>query len=373
MSDKQTSHNNLGGVLESVVILAIIAVLIQTFLQDLAILLGWPWDLRKALLFAGFGFDLFFSLEFLTRLYLAMLNRQTGVYLFRDRGWIDFLASIPLLTLNSGPAALGILAGGVTVLGMGGMVNVLKVVKAIRIARILRLLRVLKIFARIKHTDSVMAQRHVAKISATAVSSIIFVLLAASFVWSFLELPSFETNYREDVVAYVELDQELDAAETRAAVAEAEPGVLVLKSEGRSLFSRHDNEYYESYFGPGDYDVLEIGGTQLFVDLRPLNASDARENLIHFVIIVVIVLVFLFGYSPHFALTVSDPIHVMRRGFAEPTYNLAVKIAEPYKDDEVYRLAAQYNEVFLPMKDRSSGSASGNSELSMDDIQDAFE
>jgi hypothetical protein len=373
MSEKQTSHNNLGSLLEAVVVLAIIAVLIQTFLQDLATVLGWPWDLRKALLFAGFGFDLFFSIEFLTRLYLAMLNRRTGVYLFRDRGWIDFFASIPLLTLNSGPAALGILAGGVTVLGMGGMVNVLKVVKAIRIARILRLLRVLKIFARIKHTDSVMAQRHVAKISATAVASIIFVLLAASFAWSFLELPSFETTYREDVISYVELDQETGAPETRIAVAEGEPAVLVLKSEGRTLFSRHDDKYYQTYFGPGDYDVLDIGETRIFVDLRPLNAAEARENLIHFVIIVVIVLVFLFGYSPHFALTVSDPIHVMRRGFAEPTYNLAVKIAEPYKDDEVYRLAARYNEVYLPMKDRSSGSASGNSELSMDDIQDAFE
>ena len=373
MREKQINHSNLGGAVETIVILAIILVLIQTFVQDLAILLGWTWDIRKALLFAGFAFALFFSIEFLLRLYLAMLNRQTGVYLFHDRGWVDFLASIPLLTLNSGPAALGIMAGGVTVLGMGGMVNVLKVVKAIRIARILRLLRVLKIFARIKHAESVMAQRHVAKISTSAVAAIIFVLLGASLVWSLVELPSLDENYRRDILSYLELDQQLDSEADRAAAAAAEPAVLVLKVGNEPLFSREDNQYYRSYFGPGDYDVLEIGRTQLFVDLRPLNIAEARENLIHFVVIVAIVLVFLFAYSPHFALTISDPIHVMRRGFAEPTYGLAVKIPELYEKDEVYKLAAQYNEVYLPMKDRDTGTGEGNSALSMDDIQDAFE
>ncbi len=373
MSDTEVRRSQLGSILEAVVIFAIVLVLIQTFLQDLATLLGWSWDYRKALLFAGFGFDLFFSIEFLVRIYLAMLNRRAGAYFWRERGWVDFLASIPLLVLNSGPAVLGILAGGVTVLGVGGMVNVLKVVKAIRIARILRLLRVLKIFARIKHAESVMAQRHVAKISTTAVAAIIFVLLAASLLWSLVALPSLEENYRDDARSFLALVERTDDRSLLTSIAEAEPGALVLRQGDQTVYSRYDNDYYETNFGPGDYDVVGARETILFVDLRPLHVAEARENLIHFVVIVVIVLTFLFAYSPHFALTVSDPIHVMRRGFVEPSYNLAVKISEAYQNDEVYRLAAEYNEVYLPMKDRSSGGESGGSDLSMADIQDALE
>jgi hypothetical protein len=88
----------------------------------------------------------------------------------------------------------------------------------------------------------------------------------------------------------------------------------------------------------------------------------------------VLVLVFLFLYSPHFALTVSDPIHVMRRGMVEPGYNLEVKIPELYKDDDVYRLASAYNETYLPLKDRAgTADDSPMSELKMDDLQDILD
>ena len=302
-----------------------------------------------------------------------MLQRRTGDYFFRQRGWVDFLASIPLLVLNSGPAALGILAGGVTVAGMAGMVNVLKVVKAIRIARILRLLRVLKVFARIKNAESVMAQRHVAKISTTTVASIIFALLAASLLWSLVTLPSLDDTYREDIVEFLAFSRQIEDEQVLISAAAAQPGVLVLQRQDATLFSRYENSYYATHFGPGDYDVLDYDTLRLFVDLKPLNFAEARDNLVHFFVIVVVVLILLFGYSPHFALTVSDPIHVMRRGFEEPSYNLAVKISEAYGRDEVYRLAESYNEVYLPMKDRSSAGESAASQLSMDDIQDALE
>ncbi|MFW5689569.1 MAG: ion transporter, partial [Spirochaetota bacterium] len=150
--------------LENVVIVAIVLVLAQTFLEDFAVLAGWTWDARRVLLFTGFAFDLFFTIEFLTRLYASFVNRRTGIYFWYERGWIDLLASIPLLLLSSGPAVLAYLTGSATIVGFAGILNVLKVVKAIRTARVLRLLRVLKIFARIRNTDSTMAQRHVAKL-----------------------------------------------------------------------------------------------------------------------------------------------------------------------------------------------------------------
>ena len=58
--------------LEGLVILIIILVLIQTFLEDLSVLLAWTWSSRRVLLITGFFFDLFFTVEFLIRTYSAL-------------------------------------------------------------------------------------------------------------------------------------------------------------------------------------------------------------------------------------------------------------------------------------------------------------
>ena len=98
--------------LENLVILAIVLVLVQTFLEDLATLLSWSVSVREALLIAGFFFDLFFTVEFIVRGYDAWRYRRFGYYFWYDRGWIDFLASVPLLLLNSGPGLLRAPCGG---------------------------------------------------------------------------------------------------------------------------------------------------------------------------------------------------------------------------------------------------------------------
>jgi hypothetical protein len=365
-------------VLENIVIVAIVLVLVQTFLQDLATLYNWTWSTRRLLLFIGFGFDVLFTIEFLVRLYFAVLNRRGARYFFFERGWVDFIAAVPLLLLNSGPAVLAIAAGGVSVVGFGGMVNVLKVVKAIRIARILRLLRVLKIFRRIKHTDSVMAQRHVARIATLSTTIIVAVLLGFAFVAAAIDMPSLEDQFQAQTDRAVELVRSEDLAAERnrdllQSVANAEPTILKIEQSGDTLYSRYDTEYIDTYLGPVDYGYVESGRIGVFFDVRALNAEQARQNLIHFIIIVILVGVLLFFYSPHFAMTVTDPIHIMRRGMGEAGYNLEIKIPHRYRTDEVYRLAELYNQVYLPLKDRAGNEQEGGiSELKMDDVRDFF-
>ena len=55
-----------------------------------------------------------------------------------------------------------------------------------------------------------------------------------------------------------------------------------------------------------------------------LRKIQSKENLIYFIMIIVLVISYAVFYSPHFAITVSDPIHVMRRGLEEKSYNYAV-------------------------------------------------
>jgi len=363
-------------IIENIVVVAIILVLIQTFLEDFAVLAGWSWNARRILLFSGLAFDLFFTIEFLTRFYHAFVNRRAGIYFWYERGWIDFVASIPLLLLNSGPSTLAYLSGTATIVGFGAILNVLKVVKAIRIARILRLLRVLKIFARIRNTDSVMAQRHVAKISTVAVSTIVLTVLVLTILFTLTGTPSLEDEYQErtiEILSYVEAENLTARANADALeqLTEINESVLVVQANGRVVYSRFVQDIYDNEFGPVDYGYGQRNDTRVFFDMRPVNQDQSRVNLIHFGIIVLLVLVFMFYYSPHFALTISDPIHIMKRGLGESSYNLEVKSPAHYRDDEVYQLGALYNEVYLPMKDRATSQQTAASvDLKMDDIQD---
>lgn len=372
-------NKRVGAFLDNLVIAAIVLVLIQTFLEDYAVVAGWPWNTRRVLIYLGFAFDVFFTIEFLVRLYYAYVRRELKTYFVHQRGWIDLLASVPLLLFNSGPRVYALIAGGVGISGIGGIMNVLKVVKAIRIARVLRLLRILKIFARIKHTESRMAQRHVATITTIAVTVFVGGMLVFSVFAGLSEAGGLDVRYQRQNVRWYDyiLSQNLASAENQDDLqdfADANKSILLVKQGGSTQFTQFDNRYFEKYFGPTDYVYTGSGGLGVFFDLRPVNQEQSRTNLMSFVVIVGVVLAYMLIYSPHFAITVTDPLHIMRRGMDERGYNLEVKVPRRFADDEVYRLARLYNEVYLPLKDRT-GEESENAvlDLDMDDIRDMLD
>ncbi len=363
-------------VLESFVIGAIFLVLIQTFLEDFAVLMAWTWDIRMVLVYTGFFFDLFFTVEFLARLYVAVYNGTAGRYFFKERGWIDFLASIPLLLLSSGPAVLTLVTGSSVLFALGGLLNVLKVVKAVRIARILRLLRVLKVFKQIKYADSVMAQRHVTKLTAMSVTLFVLLLFATSLVLSLFDVVSvdevFSARYQATANRVVrEIPEEGRAAREYLESLSGAEDLLLVKNADKTVYSAYENDYYRLNYGPSDYQYITVGEYRFYFDMQTLLELQAKDNLVYFAIVVIFVVFLLVVYSPHFALTVSDPIQVMRKGIEDESYNLEVKIPEQYKDDDIYRLADSYNRVFLPLKDRNRDVGGATmSVLGLEDLKD---
>ena len=185
----------IGDILETIVVVAILLVLVHTFLDDCSIIAGWAVASRKWIVWTGLAFDLFFTIEFFTRLYIALVNGEGAEYFLRQRGWIDFLASIPLLLLNSLPSAVALLAGAGLVSGAGSFLNVLKVIKAVRIARILRLLRVIKLFRSIRYAQSPMAQRHLSTIITVGVTILVFWSFGSAALERLGILPGLETTY----------------------------------------------------------------------------------------------------------------------------------------------------------------------------------
>jgi hypothetical protein len=374
----------LGEALETVVIVVILAALVHTFLEDVAVLGSWPSAARALIIWVGLGFDLFFTFEFFTRLYLALSERRGVDYFFRQRGWIDLLASIPLLLFSSLPNALALLAGAGLVSGLGSFLNVLKVIKAVRIARILRLLRVIKLFRGIRYARSILVQNHIAMITTISVTLIVLSSLGAAALEGAGVLPGLEGPFLDgqalrarvlaaDAPASAAPDsaEGSSLAQRAAAAAAVDPTLLLVRPlGGATAWSRFDGAGYERSFLPGDYGYISVNGVEIFTDERPRAQAAARESLIFFVAVLLTLLGYLLFYAPRFALGITDPLYVMKRGMGEPGYNLQVKIPPGQADDDVFQLAALYNSVYLPLKDREhAGGQNAGTSLRIDDIK----
>lgn len=361
--------------LEGLVIGVIALALFQALIQDLGDLLQWRWSIRKALIYIGLFFDIFFSIEFITRLFFSLIARKPIAYLRDRHGWVDFVASIPLLIFSSGPAAFSAYNNVSTVATAAGVFGVLKIIKAIRIARVLRLLRLLKIFKHIKHVDSRMAQRHLTRVATIIVSTVVLTLIGFSFISVALDFPNLENSFEEHT--RIALEERVSAdmtSEDIAIITELRPDVLIIKKNNDTLYSRVDNTFYRTYYGPSDYAIASFPeyNIDVYIDLLPLVSNTARQDILHFMLIVALILVVLFLYGPHFAATISDPAQVMSRGLHEKGHSLQVVIPSRHKDDEIYRLASGYNDVFLPLKDRVGGSAVTDGsvvDISLDDVK----
>ncbi len=368
----------VGRFFEGVVTIVILLVIVQTFLDDFSIAMSWGEEHRRILLFTGFAFDLFFTVEFLVRLYNAILHRRAGFYIVHEKGWIDFLASIPLLMFSSGPLVLSYLLQEAAFLQLGGILNMLKLVKAIRIARILRLLRIVKIFKNIKYADSPMAQRHISKIITISITIIVVSLFAYSILEEQVDTIGADGSVIEKQSQLVQSLSEGDPLDVIKSINPEREDLLLVKKGGNVLYSRFDDNYLKSQFKPGDFRQYKEKDIEAFFDRRSINLVIERDqswrNLFFFAIVLLLVFTYLLAYSPHFAITVTDPIHVMRRGFQENDYNLEVRVPEIYRGDDIFRMAELYNNEFLPLKDRNRESVeAAGPELKLGDISEILE
>ncbi|MBN1525225.1 MAG: ion transporter [Spirochaetales bacterium] len=348
-------------IFEIVVFSAILLVLVQTFLEDFASLMGWMRTPREILVWTGFAFDLFFTIEFLTRLYWAFTEKRVKQYFFHERGWIDFAASVPLLMLNSGPSVFALVSATASVVMISGILNVLKVLKVVRIARVLRFLRIIKLFRNIKYADSKMTQRHMMRITTLIITTVVIVIFGFSILQNTLLA---ETHSQTaSTVVWRQIVAANNAAHSPAGVrtvltlyAKTESLVWEISDPtGKAVYSRYSpTEIQERFIKSSDYEHFfdPKTGITAVLDTRPVLYQEAIQNLLFFSLVVILVGVLVFLYSPHFALTVSDPVLIMKNGMKDPHYNLEIKIPALYKDDDVYELAEEYNEVFLPLKDR---------------------
>ncbi len=341
---------------ENFILVAIILVIIQTFLDEFSVYRHWSVSTRNILLCTALFFDFLFSVEFTVRSILSHKKGSASQYWMYERGWVDFLSSFPLLLLNSGPAVLLLFLGDMdqSVVAIS-VFNILKVVKAIRVTRILRLIRIIKIFGKIQNAESPMAQHHTSAIATIAVFTMICTLVLFSIITTSpadqrtIELKD-HYNGSVKTIKDLKMRSRMSHSTLIKKTYSNDKNVIKVLLHDKKILSNIKEEQFKEYYTADDYMVVKAFDISIFISLVDINKHVAYWNMMHFFIIIFTVLSFMIVYTRHFAQNISDLIHVMNKGFRKKNYNLQVKMREEYKDDEVFQLARFYNDAYLPAK-----------------------
>lgn len=362
MNNKKNS-DLLINIIENFIILMIFLVIIQTFLEDFSVVIGWNKETIRLIRLSAIFFDILFSIEFVVRMIVSISKKRGIEYFFLKNGWIDLLSSIPLLLLVSGPfflkEALNIQIENIGLLNSLGMV---KLIKAIRITRILRFLRILKIFGKIKNTKSEMAQRNVLSVATIVIISVIVFMIGLKFLEEIKILPSKikevekkEISIKDNFEKMHNLLDEKDFINTIRLTSQFYENIYLVEYKNKILYNDLKNK------APIDItqndESISIYYT-LNNDLKIVFTRDsflkdeALSNVLNFFLIIFILFTILIIYTRHFALTISDPVYVMRQGFDNIDYTLAVKIPKYYEKDDMFLLANSFNNRWLPAKIR---------------------
>lgn len=360
---------------ENFILIAIVLVIIQTFLDDFSRYMHWSVSVRNALMVSGFIFDLIFSIEFTVRSIISRRKRGFNYYWNYERGWVDFLSSYPLLFLNSGPSLYLLLSGGLHEQGAAiGILNILKMVKAIRVTRILRLIRIIKILGRIQNADSRMAQYHTSSISTIAVFTTISVVFFANIIFSHsIDKASVQraTHYTTLVQQACTLPfyDQTNSDTYLKPLFEKDTQVLKVSVAGRTVVENITSDRFKRYYSYEDYIKVESGTITILVSIEDINQEVAQTHLVIFFIIVFMVLSFMFIYTRMFVQNITDVVHVLNLGFWKRDYSLQVKVNQNLDDHEVFKLARFYNDHYLPAKlKKTQEEQQEKSSLSMDDL-----
>ena len=361
---------------ENFILVMIVLVILQTFFSEFAVYLHWNINLRNILILLSLFFDLIFTIEFITRSIVAGKQNRLFGYWFYSRGWVDFIAAVPLLFLNSGPLViLTFLTGTSEGIAAVGVLNILKVVKAIRVTRVLRLIRVMKIFGKIRNAESKMAQHHTASVSTVAVTVILAVLIIFAFALgdpiesSLSERKSYYHDLASRVFGMVGYDEE-SKKEIVENVFNGDTRILKLYQRDNLFLSRVSEEDWSLKYSSEDYFEVQNSGFTIFVTAVDINKNRAQNSIMIFTVIIVLVFGLMLIYTRHFVQTISDVLFILLRGFKEKSYSLQVKIPKEYKDHEIFQLSSFYNDKFLPaiLKRLYKEKANMKSQLSMNDL-----
>ncbi|MDD5067254.1 MAG: hypothetical protein PHF84_09425 [bacterium] len=334
------------------IILAVTVIaVIQTFLDDYSQYVHSPVFWRNLFLFTNLFIDLIFSLEFILKTASAIKNKQGKSYFLSPAAGINFLASLALLFLNSGPSVLLLLTGKLT-LAAGWLM---------RFTHILKLSRILKLIEVFPLSRARMTRKHVRIIlhSTALVLLLFFIFTSFLRVQEIKGLITQRSRHYERTLYSIEnmhMTMDIPLQTLLFKILSNDNYVLKLTYADFLVFSSLPPGKTAQTVFYNDSFILARAEYKLSLSLMDINQMEANHHLQYFMIMLILVLVILLNYSRYFDRNVSQVLAIVTRGIREKEDMSMVRTEILTGQDEMADLARTYNEHFLPAKQRQ-GSA----------------
>ncbi|MFW6138755.1 MAG: ion transporter [Spirochaetota bacterium] len=339
-------NSYLGRSLERVIFILVVLVILQTFWEEFAVFMGYSLRVRKYLLIASLGFDLLFSIEFVSRLIVSGRKAMGGHYMAYEGGVADLLASLPLLLFHSLPLVYIMFFS--TDAGLLASVSGLSTLQAawiISLAGLLRFVRVLKIFGKLR-TLFRMTPRYLYTGTAVFIAVVIASLAGFSCMDRGTLLQSASMETRKILANYIKSSQEHDFE----SILGGSSTVLIIKKDDIPVYRSISRLDFDRQYSDNDYDKSTIGSYEIYFSTKDANRTRAFINMLAFSAVLGSLLGMVVLYRRHFNRHISGTTAVMLRGFRNAGYLTPVRINDARSDFEIYQLADQYNRKWLPLK-----------------------
>ena len=339
-------NSNLGRVIEPFIVFVIIIAIFQTFFEEYATFSYMSKHIRLILLLAGFAIDIIFSIEFFTRLFVSAKKRAASTYFAREGGFIDFISSLPLLILSSGPLVyVTFFAGKAGIISSIGIFSFFKIVKVVRIARTFRFLRTLKIFYRFRKRFMI-TSKYIAGMAGIVIAVVLLSLIGFSFIDKGNVIIS-QSNAVENILSsYLTSGKKTDFE----SLLKNDDSVLFIKNNKKIIYQKISlSEFNKSYFND-DYYKKKIENYIVYFNNKDKKRLLSFINMIAFTIIIGIILLLAIPFRYLFNKHITSIISTMLKGFKRSSYMTPVRIDEKRQYLESYQLAQQYNKKWLPIK-----------------------
>lgn len=228
-----------------------------TFALEAGTVLGAPWPIRSLISLLCLLFDVFFLLELAARGASAFAEGRLSSYIRHGGGWRDFLAAVLPLVFSTGP----FLFGGIDGLANTATVTALGSFRLLRGLGLLRLLRLIRLFPGDSPSGNGI-RIHGSTASKAALlalaSSLAVLILAeiASIAGFWPDAHAALATKREATLKALASNPSADGAEL---VALADEDLLLVRYQGRVVFTRYSAEEYHRRFGPDEIGYLRRG------------------------------------------------------------------------------------------------------------------
>jgi hypothetical protein len=244
---------------------------------EASLALAAPWRFRMPILAMLSLLDLFFTLEFALKAARSYSNRDLGGYFREGDGILDFCASVFPLLFCTGPFLFNTVSGlkdTSSILALGSF----RVLRGLGLTRLFRLLRFLRAEREADGRPHRGAVRKAASLALVASLAAFVCSEAASLIGIWPDTHEALASRRGNTISALELARGADEVE---AIALVDTDLLLVRSNGRVVYTRYSAEEYRRRFGPDEIGYLRgRQGVEAFFSLSGEIHAEAASSFV---------------------------------------------------------------------------------------------